>query len=389
MNAAVFLEHTFLRDRDGRVYSQQGLDASFWQRYLEVFAPLSVVSRVRDVDELPAGVVRTDAPGVTFAALPPYVGPRAFARQIAALRQIASQAVDDADAVILRVPGPIATLGWSRLRRTRRPFAVEVVGDPWESLAPGGVRSRFRPFARCWMWWSQRRQCAAAAAALYVTREALQRRYPPGRPENAVACSDVALSPADFVARPRTRFERRLILVGTLEVLYKGPHILAEALARLRRLDLHLTYVGDGRRRADIEALVRRLGIGHQVMFTGRMPREGVRDALDAADLFVLPSLTEGLPRALLEAMARGLPCIGSAVGGIPELLDEESLVPPGDPAALAARIAELVDDPARMARTSQRNLSVAAEYRPEKLGQRRLEFYRRVAELCASGART
>lgn len=384
MNAAIFLEHTFLRDREGHVYSQQGLDASFWRRYLEVFDALQVVSRVREVDELPAGAVRTDAPQMSFVALPPYVGPRAFVRQIGSLRAIAAQAVDQADAVILRVPGPIANLGWSRLRRLRRPFAVEVVGDPWDSLAPGGVRSRFRPFARWWLWWSQRRQCAEAAAALYVTRDALQRRYPPGRPENAIACSDVALNPADFAARPRTRFERRLILVGTLEVLYKGPHILAEALARLRRLDLHLTYVGDGRRRGDIEALVRRLGIEHQVMFTGRMPREGVRDALDAADVFVLPSLTEGLPRALLEAMARGLPCIGSAVGGIPELLEADDLVAPGDAEALAAKIAEVVDDPARMGRASRRNLEVAAGYGAEALSRRRREFYQRVAALCA-----
>jgi glycosyltransferase involved in cell wall biosynthesis len=101
-----------------------------------------------------------------------------------------------------------------------------------------------------------------------------------------------------------------------------------------------------------------------------------VRDELDQADLFILASYQEGLPRAMIEAMARALPCIGSTVGGIPELLAPEDIVPPGDVAALSAKIREVVTNPERMARMSARNLEKAKEYTNEILRERQIAFY-------------
>jgi glycosyltransferase involved in cell wall biosynthesis len=107
-----------------------------------------------------------------------------------------------------------------------------------------------------------------------------------------------------------------------------------------------------------------------------------VRAELDAADLFALPSRQEGLPRAMVEAMARGLPCLGSTVGGIPELLPAEDMVPPGDARALARKIREMVTAPGRMALMSARNLEKARGYREEALAGRRQAFYRHVREM-------
>jgi L-malate glycosyltransferase len=114
------------------------------------------------------------------------------------------------------------------------------------------------------------------------------------------------------------------------------------------------------------------------VHFRGNLPSgQAVRAALDAADIFVLPSRQEGLPRALVEAMARALPCIGSTIGGIPELLPPADLVPPGDAEALAAKIREVAADPARRARMSAANLAKAGDYREAELHDRRVAFYR------------
>jgi glycosyltransferase involved in cell wall biosynthesis len=89
-----------------------------------------------------------------------------------------------------------------------------------------------------------------------------------------------------------------------------------------------------------------------------------------------MPSRMEGLPRAMIEAMARALPCLGSTVGGIPELLSSEDLVAVGDAPGLAKKIHEVLADPARMSRMSARNLEKAREY-AEAPGERRLAFYR------------
>ncbi len=80
--------------------------------------------------------------------------------------------------------------------------------------------------------------------------------------------------------------------------------------------------------------------------------------------------------------MARALPCIGSTVGGIPELLPPEDMIPPGDVAALAGKIRDVTTDPKRMARMSARNLEKAKEYRDEALREQRNEFYRYVREM-------
>jgi len=216
----------------------------------------------------------------------------------------------------------------------------------------------------------------------------LQRRYPVAPDALSVACSDVELRPEAFVPSHRRWAQppdpARLVLVGSLAQMYKAPDVLLQAVARCRAegLPVVLTILGDGKHRRELEALASTLGLSDAVQFLGQVSAgAAVRQQLDRADLFVMPSRQEGLPRAMIEAMARGLPCIGSTVGGIPELLPPEDLVPPGDAIALADRIAAVLRDPARMTAMSQRNLAKAREYADAVLHERRVAFYRYVKE--------
>jgi glycosyltransferase involved in cell wall biosynthesis len=259
-----------------------------------------------------------------------------------------------------------------------------VVGDPYDSLSPGSIRHPLRPFFRWWFSRNQRLQCERAFAASYVTAEALQRRYPPGDSTFAIHYSNVELPAAAVAERPRAvrpanGRPRTLVTVGYLTHLYKAPDVLIDAAARCVQegLDLRLVFVGDGKYRTELEERAAAQGLAGQVDFLGRVPAgEAVRSILDRADVFVLPSRQEGLPRALVEAMARGLPCISSTVGGIPELLPPEDLVPPGDVEALTLKIREVVTNPERMTRMSKRNLETARDYQEDILHQRRTEFY-------------
>jgi glycosyltransferase involved in cell wall biosynthesis len=170
--------------------------------------------------------------------------------------------------------------------------------------------------------------------------------------------------------------------VGSLAQLYKGTDVLIEAVARCLTtgLDLTLVIAGDGKFRTQLMRQAERQGVDSRVRFLGHVVSgEPIRRVLDNADVFVLPSRTEGLPRALIEAMARALPCIGSAVGGVPELLDESDLVAPGDPDALARKIQEVLHDPMRMEAMSRRNLAVSREYVDHVLAARRRQFYHHV----------
>jgi glycosyltransferase involved in cell wall biosynthesis len=141
------------------------------------------------------------------------------------------------------------------------------------------------------------------------------------------------------------------LVVGMVSSLTpeKGHVHALEALARLRGRfpDLLLAVVGDGPQRPALQAAADRLGLRDQVRFCGR--RSDVAEVLGAFDVFLLPSLNEGLPIALLEAMAAARPVVASRVGDVPAVVRDDDtglLVPPADVSALAAALARLAADP-------------------------------------------
>ena len=169
----------------------------------------------------------------------------------------------------------------------------------------------------------------------------------------------------------------RLITVARL-VQRKGIQHLLSALAGLRDrgFEFQLAVIGEGNYRAALEAQCRDLGLGDRVEFVGFVPHERLPAAYARADLFVLPSLTESFGQVFAEAMACGLPVIGTTVGGIPEVVGPEQagwLVGPGDVEALTGLLATALRSPeqrrqmgARNAATVRRRFSwagVAREY--------------------------
>lgn len=149
--------------------------------------------------------------------------------------------------------------------------------------------------------------------------------------------------------------------VGRLEE-QKGHRYLLEACAALKRdIPLRLFVVGDGRLRRELERQAAALGLAASTSFLGE--RKDVAEILKALDLFVMPSLWEGLSLAMLEAMAAGLPIVISDVGGVSQAIDAQSglKVPPGDPGAIARAIRLLAAQP-----ESRRSLGLAARRRVE-----------------------
>src|SRR4028119_862553 len=174
MKVVVDLEHRFDRTPDGRVWTQTTFPYSFWTRYLQVFDSVRVVARVRDVPNVPCDWKEANGEGVSFAAIPYYIGPWQYLLKAWQVRRSARNAVSANDAVILRVGSTIASPIQSMLRKTERPYAVEVVADSYDVFAPGSVKHPLRPFFR-WSFPRQlRRDCVEASAAAYVTKKALQ-----------------------------------------------------------------------------------------------------------------------------------------------------------------------------------------------------------------------
>jgi phosphatidylinositol alpha-1,6-mannosyltransferase len=381
MRLVVTAEERLQRTPDGVVWSTGTFANGFWQRYRPVFDEVRVAARVLAVPAPAAGMTRVDGDGVSVWALPHYIGPAQFLRQRRALHAAIGAAAEPGDAVLVRAPSAIGTMLCAALARRGQPYGVEVVGDPQDVYAAGAVEHPLRPLFQRWFVTRLRRQCLGAAGAAYVTERSLQERYPVGPGAFTASYSSIELRPDAFVPVPREPATGvpRLVTVGSLEQLYKGTDILIEAVAGLRRagLPVTLTVVGDGRYRGMLTDLAARLLVSDLVTFAGTVPAgAGVRARLDDADLFVLPSRAEGLPKAVLEAMARGLPCVASTVGGNPELLPAEDLVAPGDPAALTATLSAVLRDPERQRTMAARNLARARDYTADRLVVRREAFY-------------
>ena len=406
MNLTVTLEHRFARTLDGRVWTRTTFAHRFWERYLEVFESVRVVARAWEARDLSGDWKRVDGDLVSFVGVPFYVGPWRYLLNRGKVVSAMKSAVHLEDAVIMRVPSQLATVLMPQLRRNRHPYGLEVVGDPYDVFGPGAVRHPIRPFFRWWFSQQLRWQCAHAIAGAYVTEYALQRRYPLDAGCLSFYYSNVEITDSSFSPNDRSlissfhysdidisqtlyaggsrhgsrnRETFKLVTVGSLEQLYKGTDILIDAVARCVKdgFDLKLFIVGGGKHKSELEARAMAKGLGDRAFFLGELSAgDAVRQRLDEADLFILPSRTEGMPRAMIEAMARGLPCIGTAVGGIPELLPSEDMVPPNDAPALAKKIREVLAEPERMIQMSRRNLAKVEEFREENLRRRRVQFY-------------
>lgn len=170
-----------------------------------------------------------------------------------------------------------------------------------------------------------------------------------------------------------------LVAIGRLSH-EKGHHVLLDALAGMRDRPWRLVVAGDGIAGPELRRQAEAAGIAGRIVWLGLQP--DVRPLYGLATVFVLPSLSEGSPNVLLEAMAAGAPPVATAVGGVPETVTdgETALVTPrADSAALRRAIERLLNDPSFAARLGEAARQRAREFSPEAQQRRLTAVYNRV----------
>ncbi len=174
--------------------------------------------------------------------------------------------------------------------------------------------------------------------------------------------------------------ENVILFVGALTHM-KGGDILLRAFRDVAAIfpSYSLVMVGEGTCRSEWEQLASDLGIKNKVTFTGALARDDVADWMRRAILFVLPSRSEGLGVVLLEAMASGTPCIGSDVGGIPDIIDWQSgcLVSSQNPSELAGAINSYLENPVKLIEASKAAREKAEDFFAwNRIGSRLVDQY-------------
>ena len=168
---------------------------------------------------------------------------------------------------------------------------------------------------------------------LYVSNEFLQKRYPTNS-KIQTGCSNVKIPQMDDnIIEERLKFidnwdekELRLATTAAVDVAYKGQQYVIRAMRELKRngiSNIHYHLLGGGNN-ARLAGLAKKYGLEEQVHFHGVVPHDEIFGLLDKMHIYIQPSLQEGLPRSMVEAMSRGLLCIGAKTAAIPELIQPQ-----------------------------------------------------------------
>jgi L-malate glycosyltransferase len=260
-----------------------------------------------------------------------------------------------------RRPGVLRQLGsfvrWCRANRFAVVHAVDmtanIFGLPAAAVAGVpvriGTRREVNPGRKAVPLLTQRAAYECAHVIVANARAAADRLRFERVAEHKVAVVPNGLDVGRFTVRRVRSPARRVVMVANLRP-EKGHDVLIDAASHVlgRFPDARFELVGSGPEHRRLAALANERGVSHAVSFLGHC--ETVPEQLAGADVFVLPSRSEALPNALLEAMAAGLPVVASAVGGILEVLEEGKtglLVPAGDSRALADALIRLMGDTA------------------------------------------
>lgn len=364
---------------DGKYYSN-GLPASTWsERYLNIFDSIVVIGRIVRGEDIDRKTL-SSCEGVIFHCTEIGVNPIELFTKRQALEQFIENEVKQVDFVIARLAlslfGAIAV---KYAQKYRIPYVCEVVANVWDSIwnysfAGKIVAPYFEYLAKKTVWQSD--------YTIYVTQSYLQEEYP--TKGKAIGISNVDLKEVnDGVLKQRLKKIEQtdckhllFCTIAAVDVKFKGQEYMIKAIKELKKHGYTIKYIliGGGNQNR-LKKIARSCDVEKDVIFTGAIEHSQIFELLDKADVYIQPSLQEGLPRAMIEALSRGLPAIGFRTAGIPELISDKYVCKRKSVRDICKCIMEL--DIAAMKQAAIQNHEKSKEFLFETLNKRREMFIR------------
>ncbi len=361
MNIAFFHDHRFRFDGT-TYYSTGGLDERTLLKYIGKDDVLTVYARVVPFDN---------------SNLSPITDPRIqiFPQKSESLAEV----IKKSDACIIRLPSFVGIKAARLARKYKKKYLIEAVGSAWDAFTNHGLAGKIiAPYMELVM----KREVKSAPYVTYVTTEFLQREYPTNGKN--IGVSDVVLPESDDDALKkrldRIESSKGLVLgtIGSYEVRYKSQETVIKAMGILKkagRNDIEYRLVGAGNS-AYLKGIAEQEGVADQVKFLGTVKHEKINNFFDEIDIYIQPSLLEGLCRSIVEAFNRACPAIASNVGGNPELVGKEYLFShKGNPEKQLAGILSKMDTN-RLKAAAKENFDKSKLYQRDYLYKKWKDFY-------------
>lgn len=295
--------------------------------------------------------------------------------------QVLESQIAQSDLIIGYLPSTLSERSLKIAHKHGKKFMSYLVACTWDSLWNHSWKGKCVaiPFTL-----STKRALKNSDYALYVTEKFLQSRYPTRG--LSVGCSDVKIPHLDdSILRNRIEYINKsvsdngvlnIVTVAAVDVRYKGQKYVIKALAKLKRIGidkLHYFLIGGGDK-SYLENLVKKYGIENQVHFMGTIPHSEIFAILDKMHVYIQPSLQEGLPRSVVEAMSRGLLCIGAKTAAMPDMLDNRFIVRRKSVSDIEFQLNRV--DKSLLQEQAIRNFNEAKEYQETILDNKRTAFF-------------
>ena len=318
------------KDKNG-VYCSTTMTDDLFRRYLTVVDELIVATRVYPIDKTyeDAHQEKITLPNVSFLEFKNLNTLKGVFFDIPEANKRIYDTMKSVDLIFIR-GGIIANLGAHNARKLNKPYLIEVSGRDFDAYWNHSFKGKIiAPF----MEYLVRKDVRNATHAVYVTEKWLQKYYP----TNGVStyASNVILKEVNENVLEK-RIEKlssfdinKKIVIGTtggINNKAKGQRYVIEAIKKLQdKFNFSYELVGGGDN-TYLKEVALKNGVQDRVIFKVQLSHYEVLNWLDSIDLYIQPSMQEGLPRAVIEAMSRACPVIGSTTGGIPELLEPEAI---------------------------------------------------------------
>ena len=291
------------------------------------------------------------------------------------------EAVKQCDLLIARIPSFAAYKAFHFAQRYGKKTLSAAIACAWDS---SWNHSLFGKLISPYLTLGMKNVAGKTDYMIYVTSSFLQKRYP-CRCES-IGVSDVNIQNAlkELTEERKQRYSdwnREIVLAttGAVDNPTKGHQYVIRAIPLLEKENIRVKYklIGGGNR-TRLTAIAKKAGVSDKIVFTGRLTPEQVMEELDRTDIYIQPSLQEGLPRAVVEALSRGCLAIGARTGGIPELIDDPWTFEPKSEKEAAQTILRLIQEknPEQMAEC---NLEKAKMFEKDRLQVLRDQYFQKI----------